>query len=178
MRYRACLWTLLGVAHLVVVVCGACACLPERSSAPLAHMFRSYARLSGADSDYGFFAPAVGEAQRANFLLQDARGSTWSDSIDQAKSPEARLRLINIVEHPFMSGAAEELPVWRQQLLKSWAAKMFSRHPRAVSLTVVVEAYDVPTMAECRAGQAPSWNVVYEAQVQRDSCAAQERIEP
>lgn len=178
MRFRACLWTLLGAAHLIVVVCGAGGCLPERSNAPLAHLLRSYARLSGADSEYGFFAPEVGAEQRARFLLQDEDGATWSDAIDQANSPEARLRLLNIVEHPFMSGAAQELPAWRQQLVKSWAAALFSRHPRAVSLTVVVEAYDVPTMAEYRAGQAPSWKLVYEARVLRDWAAAQERTKP
>jgi hypothetical protein len=178
MRFRNCLWTLLAAAHLVVVVCGANGCLPGRTGAPLAYLLRWYAQLSGADSQYGFFAPEVGSEQRARFLLQDDEGCAWSETIDQAHSPEARLRLINIVESPFMSGTAAELPEWRQELVKSWAATMFSRHPRAVSLTIVVEAYDVPTMAEFRAGQAPSWKVVYEARVQRGSRAANERTEP
>jgi hypothetical protein len=141
-------------------------------------LLRWYAQLSGADSEYGFFAPEVGSEQRASFLLQDEDGLKWSDAIDQANSSEARLRLINIVESPFMTGTAAEWPAWRRQLVKSWAATMFSRHPRAVSLTVIVEAYDVPTMAEYRAAQRPSWKLVYEARIQRDSPAAQERTEP
>jgi hypothetical protein len=87
--------------------------------------------------------------------------------MDQANSPEVRLRLMSIIDYPFTSGAAAELPAWRQQLVKSWAATMFSRHPRAVSLTVMVEAYDIPTMAQFRAGLRPRWIVVYEAQVCR-----------
>lgn len=171
-------WGLLGAAHLAVVVCGASGLLPERTGGPLVYPIQWYAKMSGAECRYGFFAPEVGSEQRATFLLQDDQGSTWSDTIDQATGSEARLRLISIVDNSFMSGAAEELPAWRQQLVKSWAANMFSRHPRAVSLTVFVEAYDVPTMADFRASQRPSWKVVYEARVQRNSLAAQERSAP
>jgi len=177
-RLRAFVWTLLAVAHLVVVVGGASNTLPQRSSGMPGETLRSYARVSGADSEYGFFAPAVGAEQRARFVLMDADGFTWSDSLDEAKNPEARLRLMNIVEHPFMSGAAAELPAWREQLVKSWAANMFSRHPRAVSLTVIVEAYAVPTMAEFRAGQTPNWMTVYVAQLQRAPSLAHERAQP
>jgi hypothetical protein len=177
MRFRNCLWTLLGAAHLIVVVCGASGCLPERKSGPLAHLLRWYARLSGADSEYGFYAPDVGAESRARFILQDENGSTWTDALNQATSPEARLRLVSIVD-PFTGGAAQELPAWRRQLVKSWAARMFSRHPRAVSLTLIVENYAVPTMAQIRAGQRPSWMAVYQARIQRESANAEERTEP
>jgi hypothetical protein len=131
--------------------------------------------MSGANAGYGFYAPEVGSSYRTNFLLQDAQGTTWLDSFEQVDSPEARLRFVGIVESAFGSGAAETAPDRRGRLVKSWAATMFARHPSARSLAVVVEAYDVPTMAEYRAGQRPCWNIVYSARVERDSHAGQER---
>ena len=107
---------------------------------------------SGADSSYGFFAPAVGAPHQARFLLKDDSGSTWWDTFDQAGNSEARLRLTGIVDGAFMSGDVDEFPQWRKRLVSSWAATMFTRHPSAVSLTVTVEAYVVPSMdAPCRA---------------------------
>jgi hypothetical protein len=200
MRFRSCLWSLLAAAHLLVVVCGACDCLPDApdrrcstpcppgipaassapahrsgSWAPLAHVPRSYARLSGADSQFGFYAPAVGSRYRARFILHDDCEATWCDSFEETNCPEARLRLGGIVESGFANGAPEQMPELRQRLVKSWAAAMFSRHPSAVALTAVVEVYDLPTMAEYRGGLRPHWAVVYQAQVQRDSPAVPER---
>jgi hypothetical protein len=178
MRFRACLWLLLGAAHLIVVVFGACHWLPDRTGSPLAETLRWYARLSGADSEYGFFSPEVGSEHRTRFLLEDDHGSPWSDAIDRTSSREARLRLNNIADYPFMSGAAVESPALRQELVKSWAAAMFSRHPNAIAVTVVVEAYDVPSMADYRAGQRPSWKQVYEARLQREPSTPKEGTEP
>ena len=173
MRFRRYLWVVLAAGHLVVVVCGACCCLPDTSLGPVAQTVRWYATMSGANSNYGFFAPQVGAPHRAKFSLHDDQGSTWSDVFDQTNSPEARLRLTGIVDSTFMSGEAVESPEWRKHLVRSWAATMFTRHPTAMSLTVLVEAYDVPTMADYRAGSRPSWQVVYRAQVQRHSPAVQ-----
>ena len=175
MHFRHCLWMLLGAAHLFAVVCGACDCLPEPSRSVPSHMVRWYAKLSGADSHYGFYAPEVGAEYRARFILQDQHGSTWGDIFEEAKSPEARLRQQGIVHLGFANAEAEESPDLRKSLVKSWAARMFTRHPSAVSLTVLVEVYDVPTMAKYRSGVRPTWAVAYQAQVHRDSSAAQER---
>ncbi|MEX0611428.1 MAG: hypothetical protein WD738_23175 [Pirellulales bacterium] len=157
----------LAAGHLVVVVCGACCCLPDRSLGPAAQILRWYATMSGAGSNYGFFAPQVGAPHRVRFSLQDGQGSTSWDVFDEANNAEARLRLTGIVDYAFMAGTAAESPDWRKHLVRSWAAAMFTRHPTAVSLTAVVEAYDVPIMADYRAGSRPSWEVVYRAQVQR-----------
>lgn len=178
MRFRRCVWTLLAAAHLVIVICGACQWLPERRAGPLAQMFRWYATMSGANSQYGFYAPEVGDHCRARFLLHDEADSTWCDSFEQMNSPEARLRLVGTAEAAFANGAAQESPARRERLVKSWAAAMFTRHPGAASLTVVVEVYDVPTRADYQAGSRPSWKVAYQAQVRRDAAVAQERIEP
>ena len=174
MRVRRCLWTLFGGAQLVIVVCGACQWLPANTKNPLARAFQWYATVSGANSQYGFYAPEVGDHCRPRFLLHDEQGSTWPDSFERANTPEARLRLEGSAEAAFANGAAQESPARRERLVKSWAAAMFTRHPSALSLTVVVEAYDVPTMAGYRAGARPSWKTVYEAQVQRN--ISQKRI--
>lgn len=134
--------------------------------------------MSGANSGFGFYAPNVGALYRPTFLLQDDQGKTWCDSFEQADSPEARLRFGGIAEAAFGNGEAETAPDRRARLVKSWATTMFSRHPSARSLSIVVETYDVPTMAEYRAGQRPNWNVVYQARVQRESPTAPERSEP
>jgi hypothetical protein len=68
-----------------------------------------------------------------------------------------------------MSGDADEFPEWRRRLVKSWAATMFTRHQRAKTLTAVVEYYDIPAIAEYRAGARPSWKTVYRGQVHRRS---------
>lgn len=177
MSPRRYFWVLLAGAHIVVVVCGACHRLPDASQGPSARIFRWYATISGADNSYSFFAPNVGTQFRARFLLQDDKGTTWWDTFDQTRSSEAWLRLTGIVESAFMSGAAAESPEWRQRLVKSWAATMFTRHIKAVSLTVVVEVYDVPTMADYRAGSRPNWKIVYQAQVERLAPAIQARSE-
>jgi len=172
------LWLLLAAGHLATVGAGACHLLPDWSSGPPAQVVRWYATMSGAGTGYGFFAPVVGAEHRARFRLQDDQGRTWWDVFDETSSPEARLRLTGIVDLPFMSGRAGEFPEWRQRLVKSWAAAMFNRHPRAVSLEVSVEFYDIPTIAEYRAGSRPSWEVAYRARVQRDSPAGRIKVDP
>jgi hypothetical protein len=164
----------LAAAHLVVVVCGAAQRLPNRSQTPPARLLQWYATMSGAGSQYGFYAPEVGNECRARFLVQDDQGTEEWDDFEQTRNPEARLRLGLTVLHAFANGEAAQDAERRQRLVKSWAAAMFTRHPRAVSVTVVVETYDVPPMSGYRTGLRPNWNVVYQAQVQRNSPAPEE----
>ena len=169
MSFRTCFWTLLALGHLGVVLCGACDFLPDCSQGPAAQLVQWYGTMSGARSQYGFYAPEVGARYRPRFILQDDHEFTWCDSFAETASPEAQLRLEGTVEAAFANGAPEESPASRQRLIKSWAAVMFNRHPSASSLTVVIEVYDIPFMAEFRAGSRPSWRAVYEAQLRRDS---------
>jgi hypothetical protein len=172
---RRCVWLLIAAGHLVAVVCGASCCLPDWNSGPSAQIVQWYATMSGAGSNYGFFAPVVGARHRARFMLINDKGSTWWDVFDHARSFEARLRLTGIVENAFMSGDADESPEWRKRLVESWAATMFTRHPSAESLAVVVEFYDTPTIVEYRAGTRPCWRTSYRGQVRRHSIPASVR---
>jgi hypothetical protein len=177
MCFQHWLWMLLAAAHLVMVVVGASGLLPDANSAP-GHSVQWYARMSGADSRFGFYAPAVGSEYRARFVLHDQFGGTWRDVFEEAKSPEARLRQQGIINWGFESAAERDSSEVRQRLVKSWSTTMFKRHPSAVSLSVVIEVYDVPTMSEYRAGSRPSWKTLYQAQVQFDPSAAPERTAP
>jgi hypothetical protein len=175
MRSLRNVWLLWGVGHLITVVCGACYLLPDGNSGPAAQIVRWYATMSGAESSYGFFAPVVGARHRAKFLLVDDNGCKSWETLDQPSSVEAQLRVTGIVENVFMSGDADEFPKWRKRLVKSWAAAMFTRHPSAESLTVVVQFYDLPAIGEYRAGSRPSWKTVYRGVVQRRASPVSER---
>ena len=167
MSNRRSIWVTLAAVHLTLVLCGACSWLPDRNSSPAAQVICWYATMSAANSEYAFFAPDVGAPHRARFLLEDDNRAEWWDTFDRASTSEARLRLTGIVESSFMTGATERWPKWRKHLVSSWAATMFMRHETAVSQTVVVEAYIVPTMAEYRSGKRPSWQEVYRAEFGR-----------
>jgi len=158
---------LLAAGHLTVVICGASHQIPGIGAGLPTQALRWYASISGAGSTFSFYAPAVGSPHRARFLLGDASGHTWWDSFDDADNSEARLRLTGIVDGAFMTGAADESPEWRQRLVSSWAATMFTRHPDAVSLTVIVEAWYTPDMDDYRAGSRATWQEVYRADVAR-----------
>jgi hypothetical protein len=168
---------ILCAIHLAIVILGASGGLPHRKQGAWVQGLHWYAMMSGANSQYGFYAPSVGNNSRTRFDLQDESGQTWSDSFEAAKCAEARLRLEG-ADFPFMNGEAQQSPELRERLVKSWAAPMFTRHPDAVALTVCVESYDVPSMSDYRAGMRPNWNLIYQAHVQRDIAAERERTTP
>lgn len=173
-------WTLgvsLCAIHLAVVILGASGYLPHRDRGTWVPGLHRYAMMSGANSQYGFYAPSVGNYSRTRFELRDESGRTWSDTFETAKFSEARLRLGG-ADFPFLNGEAQQSPQLRERMVKSWAATMFTRHPDAVALTVFVESYDVPSMADYRGGRRPNWNLIYQAHVRRDATADRERVAP
>lgn len=165
MSRRQLLIASLAIAHLIAVMCGAIRLVPKAT--PLGRAYRAYAVISGACNQYGFFAPRVGSKHRATFTLHDAEGRTWSDVLAETDNPEARLRLTGVIEDPFMSGQTDEKPEMRKRLIQSVGAKLLNRHPSAVSITVEVQASDIPTIDEFRAGARPGWTTIYRADVQR-----------
>lgn len=178
MRISHSRWTVLAAVHLALVIAGAGQWLPEQRGGRWVQALRWYATMSGANSQFGFYAPEVGDHCRARFVLQNARGDTWTDSFHERISPEVQLRLVGTAEAAFANGAAREAPARRERLVRSWAAAMFTRHPDAVTLMVVVEAYIVPTRADYRAGSRPTWKCIYQAQVQREAHAVQTGVKP
>jgi hypothetical protein len=118
-----------------------------------------YGALSGASSAYSFFAPTVGPLLWATFEVRDRAGTLTTEALETGVSREADLRVKNIVGMFW----DEQDPAVRRSLVASWAAKVFAKHPEADSVVVRLEIYDLPSMAEYRAGKQPQWNVEYKA---------------
>jgi hypothetical protein len=169
MSRRQLLLGAFATGHLVLVACGAAGLLRAlpRTSGP-ARAVQWYGAMSGADNDYGFFAPGVGAQLRAVFVLTDAEGRTWEDDFGSGPNQEVRLRLNRVVS-TFPAEDGEE--ALRRDLLASWAGSMFGRHPEARKVEVRVEAYDVPSMAEYRGLARPQWVLVYAEMFVRDRAA-------
>jgi hypothetical protein len=131
---------------------------------------RLYSHVSGADNNYGFFAPGVGPEQRVTFTMTDKNGRQWQDDLSIGKTHEANLRL----------GSVSNLLVeveddTAELMIQSMAAKMFDLHPQAVSVKVHVDTFaitknvadesrpaeDFPSMKEYRLGRKPRWIPLY-----------------
>jgi hypothetical protein len=164
MTRRHLLATLAAACHLGLVVCGASKLVfwgqPSQGSPPRAAL-RLYGALSGAENGYAFFAPGIGPQVRVTFTLTDAAGRTWTDTLDRGMTREGALRVGSGV-------ALASEPAYRDDLFRSWAGAMFGRHPDARKVTVRLQEYDPPTMAEYRAGVRPRWETIDEATADRD----------
>jgi hypothetical protein len=155
----------LAAGHLVLVLWGA-ASLPWPASR-LVEPLRWYSALSGADSNYGFYAPAVSSQVRGCFTLIAEDGTTWTDTLDQQRNSEAARRLGGSVDKMFTLAPQHQPPGFPRSLAASWAATLFARHPAARQVRVEVQAYDVPTMTDCRGGARPGWQTLYQANFTR-----------
>lgn len=116
---------------------------------------RTYQNVSGTFRDYTFFAPAVASDLRAGFFVEgEEEGRSTFVSV-AARNREIGFRYNCIVASCMRDLAGRDL------FARSWAALVLGSHPEARSTTVVVEAYDVPTMESYRQGQRPQWDLVY-----------------
>jgi hypothetical protein len=140
--------------HLALVACGAAGLRLLPASNIAGQTLRCYGALSGADMGFGFFAPAVGSQMRAVFVLTDGTGHTWEDDLEAGHNHEVKLRIGALINQFPVADQEEFL---RRDLAASWAGTLFARHPTAQQITVRVEAYDVPSRAEYRAGARPAW---------------------
>jgi hypothetical protein len=119
-----------------------------------------YAALSGADSEYGFFAPGVGSQLRADFEITGADGRQVSEELIPNLDREVSLRVGNIIGI-FWDEIDDEQS--RRSIAASWAGTVLARHPGARQVKVVLRAYDLPSMAEYRSGERPQWTPFYQA---------------
>src|SRR4051794_5130698 len=153
--------TLLAAGHLMVVAAGAADGKFASGPSHLGHLIDLYGTVSGADSTFRFFAPDVGSAVRASFIMTDSSGKTWNDSLAHGSSREFNLRVSKALELAYH----EDLYL---DLASSCAATMLGRLPTAQQVVVRLEVQAVPTMAEYRLGARPSWEFLYEATFSRD----------
>jgi hypothetical protein len=149
-------WVILGAAvvHLGLAIGGAA----ESDFDGPKGLISTYAALSGADSGYGFFAPAVGTQLRLLFHVVDEQGNRTSDVLETGVSHEADVRVGDLIAVFWLKD--QEL---QRALAGSWAGRMFGRHPEAQKIVVHLDAYDLPDMDEYRAGRRPGWEPYYEA---------------
>ena len=155
MTSRHLAWAIAAFLHLVLVVCGAASVRLSGRNLALG-ILAQYSEVSGADTHYGFFAPAVASQCRAMLTLRDAEGREWSDTIVADPAAGFGWRTSSAID------AIPRLPEnLRRALAGSWAAVMFGRHPHAVEVVVDAQIELLPTMAEWDAGARPQWESLY-----------------
>ena len=157
--------TLLAAGHLILIACGAAQVPLGAVGGVPGQAAQTYGGLTGADAGYGFFAPSVSAQLRATFVLQDQKGRTWTDTLTSDDNREVQLRIGSMLAHAAEPGRLQEA------ITVSWAAQLLGRHPTARAVLVRVEAYDLPTMAEYRAGKQPEWALMYEVTFTRAELA-------
>ena len=129
---------------------------------PFRKVFQFYAKASGADSSYGFFAPSVGSKVRALFDLVDTNGVMISNiSFSSEMNREENIRLGGIFEE-FLSDEADEED-FRQTLASSLAASAFSYKAGSVKATLHIQEFGPISMAEYRQGMRGDWEEIYTA---------------
>jgi hypothetical protein len=148
----------LAASHLMLVATGAARLYPLTKVRHVDKGLQLYGRLSGADCSFGFFAPSVASAVRVDFSLTGASGENWTDSLETGLG-EVDQRICCIRGMFFNSD--------HRALAASWAAKMFGRHPSAVTVEVRVSLQDLPAPETYRCGERPRWRAVYAATFRR-----------
>jgi len=141
--------------HLVLVVAGA-AHLTARVHGPVGRELRFYDALSGAGDSYSFFAPAVGPQLHVRFT-----GDHIDETLEAGKSREVGFRLGNVAGTVYVASKRDD--DLRRAFLASLAARFFGAHPDASVVRVSIEAWEVPTMSEYRAGARPRWRALHDA---------------
>ncbi len=154
--------------HLALVGTGA-AHLTARLHGPVAKALRFYDALSGAGESYSFFAPAVGPEVRTRFVLATAQGARSEEVLGGGKSREVDFRLGCLAGTVYVLTKRTDL---RRAFLGALAANRLGTHPEASHVEVRVEAWEMPTMAEYRAGLRPWWRPLTEATFVRAPRAA------
>jgi hypothetical protein len=155
MTRRHLAWAIVAFFHLVLVVCGAASVTLSGRNLALG-ILAQYSDISGADTQYGFFAPSVASQCRLTLTLRDAERREWSDTLVADPAAGFGWRTSSAID------AIPRLPEnLRRALAGSWAAVMFGRHPQAVEVVVDAQIELLPTMAEWDAGARPKWESLY-----------------
>ena len=129
--------------------------LPDKISAPRSRAWRfvvPYGLYTGADNKYAFFAPVVPNARRVRVRV--LCGEEWIPFETSVNSSESRLRLHTIATMVMQKDNEEHMAA-------SWAAFALGRTPCAKAALVEVDYYGIPTLADYRQGDRPSWNLLH-----------------
>jgi hypothetical protein len=155
MRASHLAWTAAALAHLALVVCGAVG-LELAGRGPALGIVAQYSDVSGADTQYGFFAPGVASQCRAVMTLRDAQGREWTDELADDPGTQFGWRTGSAIDA--LPRTPDKL---KRSLAGSWAAVLFGRHPDAALVVVDAQIEVVPTMERWREGARPEWKSLY-----------------
>lgn len=128
-----------------------------------------YRKASGADSSYGFFAPAIGSKTRAVFDFVDEDGKKFENiSLSSKKEREIQIRLGGLYDEFTKKDLSAN---FRKPLAASLAAAIFSKFTNAKEVTLHVEEFWPITMQEYQKGQRAHWSEYYQARFIKDNGA-------
>ncbi|UQA55111.1 hypothetical protein [Polyangium aurulentum] len=147
----------LAAAHLVCVSLSALGVRPPGGSLP-GRAIAWYAALSGADSNYGYFAPFVGTQLRLTFEVTDRVGRMTEEPFRPGDNREVALRIANLVAMFWSQDDG-----FRRALSASLAGKVLATRPEAESVAVRLDVFEMPTMEAYRQGDRPWWALYYRA---------------
>lgn len=155
----------LAFCHLVFVSLSA-SYIKVADYIPGKNIIDFYLKATGADSSYGFFAPAIGVKTRALFDIVDHNGNkTVGVPLIAESEREVEIRLGGIFDEFTSEDADDER--FRKPLAASLAAAMFSQHKNAAEVTLHVQEFWPKTMEEYRQGEKAKWSDYYAARFVR-----------
>lgn len=152
--------------HLLLVLMGALH-LPSPPAHSPFYFLTAYMDYSGASSDYRFFSPTVGSQVRARFLHSDGSGTEREIQLT-TPSREVNLRISSML----MSSV--NLPEIRDAMAASWAAMILAGQPPGARVSVILEVFHSPSMAEYRRGERGAWRPVYRGDFRAEAGAPAE----
>lgn len=168
-RKKALFLTLLG-AHAVMVVAGVFQFIPLKDQA-FGWGWLITSLVTGSQTNFSFFAPGVGSQLKVTFRVSLPEGT--SEEVLAVGSREANLRVGNMIDTFWGRNADEEV---KRSVAASWAAKVFGDHPRAESVEVFVDAFELPSMREYQAGILPKWDRFYSATFRKANAGTTVRL--
>lgn len=126
---------------------------------------RLYGAFTGATGSYGFFSPDITPQLRARFMLSTATGEV-EVPLYPPMNHEAALRVSDLVDAQWDFRTDPKASEKNRALAASYAGKVLDRHPEARAVTVLVEYYRLPRLAE-GVQPDPGWQLFYRANFAR-----------
>lgn len=162
-RWKKVVLAVAGV-HVILVICGA-AHLKVRPIPVIGPILHNYCAFTGADRQFGFFAPNVGSQLRGEFDLTDSKGNVTTRHLEEGVNREAQLRISNLISIFWDQVDDKDL---RRAMAASMAAKMYNRYPDTKEVVVRYEAYELPPMPLWVEGARPYWKPFYRTKFVRN----------
>ena len=120
-----------------------------------------YRDMSGAGNTYGFFAPGVAPQWRVRAVMINAKGERREVDLAPTSSGEAGHRF-GVLTSLFQEASEPN----RLTLARSWAAWLLSQYPDATSVTILVDAFNVPSIRDYGLGERGGWEEIFRARIE------------